>query len=105
MQRSYIDFLINRQRDGYRQSLEVNKNNIQAIMDSLEMQIVGGNRTKSEGGLNSSFRYKSRNIPRLFEYIEANIPFRLFGLPVYLVNDCKGLNDFERIVEMFFPLL
>lgn len=89
MQRTYMEFLIYRQRDGYRQSLGVDKKNIQAITDSLEMQIVGRN----------------RDIPRLTEYIEANIPFRLFGLPVYLVNDCKGIDDFERIVEMLFPLL
>ncbi len=105
IQRTYIEFLIHRQRNGYRQSLEVSNENIQAITDSLEMQIIGRNRAKSEGSLHSSIWYKSRNIPRLTEYIEANIPFRLFGLPVYLVNDCKGVDDFERIVEMLFPLL
>ena len=90
IQRNYIEFLFTRQRDGYRQAIEVGKENSHGMFDQLETQIVS---------------HRPRNIPRLSEYIEANIPFRLFRLPVYLVNDCNCPEDFDRIVEMLFPQL
>ena len=90
IQRNYIEFLFTRQRDGYRQAIEVGKENSHGMFDQLETQIVS---------------HRPRNIPRLSEYIEANIPFRLFRLPVYLVNDCNCPEDFDGIVEMLFPQL
>lgn len=104
-QRNYIEFLFSRQRDGYRQAVEVGKENSQAMFDQLEAQIVGRNRANAERNLRSSSTNNARNSPRLSGYIEANTPFRLVGLPVYLVNDCKSPEEFERIVEMLFPQL
>lgn len=103
--RNYIEFLFSRQRDGYRQAVGVGMENSQAMFDQLEAQIVGRNRAYVERNLRSSSMNNARNTPQLSEYIEANTPFRLIGLPVYLVNDCKRPEDFERIVEVLFPQL
>lgn len=104
-QRNYIEFLFSRQREGYRQAVEVGKEKDQVLFDQLEAQIVGKNRACFERNLRSSSTNNARNNPRLSEYIEANTPFRLVGLPIYLVNDCKSPENFERIVEMLFPQL
>lgn len=104
-QRNYIKYLFSRQRDGYRQAVEVDKENEQAMFDQLEAQIIERNQACTEKNLQSSSANNTRNSPRLSEYIEVYTPFRLVGLPVYLVNDCKSPENFERIVEMLFPQL
>lgn len=96
--KGYLEFLIQRQREGYCQALDMTSNNLQDIFNQLEVQILM-KRSKDYSSI-SHF-----NLPCLEDYIKASIPFRFLGLPIYLVNDCNKAENFNRIVEILFPRL
>lgn len=89
-QREAIEYIIRRQREGYCQAVGLCTDKYEDLYDQLEGQIV---------------KESPRNSPKLSEYINANLPFRMIGLPVYLVNDCTVFEDFEQIIEVLFPQL
>jgi hypothetical protein len=102
-QRTIIEKLIGNQRDGYSQAIEIARENTQRIYDRLEEQLLDKSLETRDKYLRRGTMSSTKCIPKLDEYIEGNTPFRLIGLPVYLVNDCKRTEDFERIIELFFP--
>jgi hypothetical protein len=92
-QKTYLEFLFARQRSGYCQAVACDKTAIQDMYVRLEESLLDEVRTSD------------KETPCLSEFIERNIPFRLMGLPVYLVNDCKNPETFERIIDILFPQL
>lgn len=85
--RDFIRALYVRQRAGYQQAHNLNAKKYTEHFQTLESQL----------------RVPKEQTPSLQEYIHKNIPFRYIGLPVYLVNDCRRLEDFMHIVEVLFP--
>jgi hypothetical protein len=92
-QKTYLEFLYARQRHGYCEAVACDPGTIWDMYGRLEKSLLGEGRTDGT------------KIPCLSEFVERNIPFRLMGLPVYLVNDCKTPETFARIIEILFPQL
>lgn len=93
-QKDFLGSLYSRQRSGYKEAQALISEDLveyREIFQTLEGQI----RVLSKDKLKSN--------PSLYEYAHKSIPFRFMGLPVYLVNDCKKIEDFISIVQLLFP--
>lgn len=97
-QKGYIDFLVQRQREGYCQAQDVGQSNLRDLFSRLEDQVLWN-------CSQDSLRVKRLQVPCLWDYIYTSIPFRFLGLPIYLVNDCAVPEDFNAIINMIFPQL
>ena len=96
--KNYLKYLMLRQREGYCQAVDIDFMNVYKIFTSLELQL-GIDRVQQYSHSNN------KEMPSLYKYVEAYIPFRYFGLPVFLVNDCRKESDFDIILEIIFPEL
>lgn len=81
----YLRYLYGRQRDGYAQAAELEKDDISVLYSLLQNQI----------GRQSAFS--------LEQWIGQKTPFNSEQLPVYLVNEGLENSEIELVLEAFFP--
>ncbi|MEL1135530.1 hypothetical protein AAC978_10120 [Desulfitobacterium sp. THU1] len=98
--KNYVQSLYARQRDGYHQACELEPEHYRELFQTLEGQIKAQGKGK---GYDSEGNSKVSDIPTLYDFVYRNRLFRFIGLPVYLVNDCRNLEDFIHIIELLFP--
>jgi len=105
-----------RQREGYKQAQALSveeyqklfaqfEEQLQCIRKELKHQSNTQTKVQTKASTKAPTKASSKENPSLYDFIHRNIPFRYFGLPVYLVNDCKSKETFQRLVEVLFPRL